>query len=59
MIADRVAKVLSGGECDGGSMVSEQYLLELERNAFLELCQTEKTVQRIEHMLKTGSALRN
>jgi 3-hydroxyacyl-CoA dehydrogenase len=39
--------------------VSEQYLLDLEREAFVELCKTEKTVARIEHMLKTGAPLRN
>jgi 3-hydroxyacyl-CoA dehydrogenase len=58
-IAERVARVLCGGEIDGGLVVSEQYLLELEREAFIELCQTEKTVARIEGMLKTGSPVRN
>lgn len=58
-IAERIAKVLCGGEIDGGLAVSEQYLLDLEREAFVELCQTEKTAARIEAMLKTGSPLRN
>ena len=58
-IAERVARVLCGGEIDGGQTVSEQYLLDLEREAFLELCQTEKTFARIEGMLKTGSPVRN
>ncbi len=58
-IAERVARVLCGGEIDGGLAVSEQYLLDLEREAFLELCQTEKTFARIEGMLKTGSPVRN
>jgi 3-hydroxyacyl-CoA dehydrogenase len=58
-IAERIARVLCGGEIDGGMAVSEQYLLDLEREAFVELCQTEKTQARIEHMLKTGSPLRN
>jgi len=58
-IAERVARVLCGGEIDGGMSVTEQYLLDLEREAFLELCQTDKTAARIEHMLKTGSPLRN
>lgn len=58
-IAERIARVLCGGEIDGGLAVSEQYLLDLEREAFIELCQTEKTVARIEHMLKNGSPLRN
>lgn len=59
LIGERIAKVLCGGEVDGGSLVSEQYLLDLEREAFIELCQTEKTSARIEHMLKTGTPLRN
>jgi 3-hydroxyacyl-CoA dehydrogenase len=59
LIAESVARVLCGGEVDGGSAVSEQYLLDLEREAFVELCKTEKTVARIEHMLKTGAPLRN
>jgi 3-hydroxyacyl-CoA dehydrogenase len=58
-IAERIARVLCGGEVDGGMAVSEQYLLDLEREVFVELCQTEKTQARIEHMLKTGSPLRN
>ena len=58
-IAERIGRVLCGGEIDGGLAVSEQYLLDLERQAFIELCQTEKTFARIEHMLKTGSPLRN
>jgi 3-hydroxyacyl-CoA dehydrogenase len=39
--------------------VSEQYLLDLEREAFLSLCGEPKTVERIQHRLKTGRALRN
>ena len=58
-IAERIARVLCGGEIDGGQTVSEQYLLDLEREAFVELCQTDKTAARIEHMLKNGSPLRN
>jgi 3-hydroxyacyl-CoA dehydrogenase len=58
-IAERIARVLCGGEIDGGQSVTEQYLLDLEREAFIELCKTEKTFARIEHMLKTGSPLRN
>jgi 3-hydroxyacyl-CoA dehydrogenase len=58
-IAERIARVLCGGEIDGGQTVSEAYLLDLEREAFIELCQTEKTAARIEHMLKNGSPLRN
>ncbi len=58
-IAERVATVLCGGAVDGGHMVSEEWLLDLERQAFLELCQQPRTVERIEHMLKHGSPLRN
>ncbi len=58
-IAERVARVLCGGEIDSGLAVNEQHFLDLEREAFVELCQTEKTVARIEHMLKKGSPLRN
>ena len=41
------------------SYVSEQYLLDLEREAFLSLCTERKTLERIQHMLKTGKPLRN
>ncbi len=58
-VGERVATVLCGGEIDAGQTVSESYLLELERRTFVELCQQEKTKQRIEHMLKTGKPLRN
>jgi 3-hydroxyacyl-CoA dehydrogenase len=58
-IAERVARVLCGGEVDAGSVISEEYFLGLERSAFVELCQEQKTLDRIEHMLKTGSPLRN
>jgi 3-hydroxyacyl-CoA dehydrogenase len=40
-------------------MVSEEYLLDLERRVFIELCKESKTQERIEHMLKTGKPLRN
>jgi len=58
-IAEAVASILCGGPVDGGSEVSEGYLLELERQHFVELCRHEKTKARIEHMLKTGKPLRN
>jgi len=41
------------------SLVSEQYLLDLEREAFVSLCGEKKTQERIQHMLKTGKPLRN
>lgn len=58
-IAEKVAEILCGGSVDGGSYISEEQFLALERNAFMELCRQEKTKERIEHMLKTGKPLRN
>lgn len=58
-IASKLAYVLSGGELPEGSMVSESYLLDLEREAFLSLIGEPKTQARMAHMLKTGKALRN
>ena len=59
LIAEKLAYVLSGGRLSGEQMVSEQYLLDLEREAFLSLCGNEKTQERMQYMLKTGKALRN
>jgi len=59
VIAEKLAAVLSGGQLVGKQTVPEQYLLDLEREAFLSLCGNEKTRERIQHMLKTGKALRN
>lgn len=59
LIGEKIASVLCGGPVDPGTLVSEQYLLELERQYFMELCHMEKTRARIETMLKTGKALRN
>lgn len=59
VIAEKLAYVLSGGRLTAGQTVSEQYLLDLERQAFLSLCGHPKTQARIEHMLKTGRPLRN
>ncbi len=58
-IGEKIAGILCGGPVDGGSIVSEQFLLELEREAIFELCRDERTQARIGHMLKTGKALRN
>lgn len=58
-IAKRIAIVIAGGYVDADSMVSEQYLLDLERKYFMELIQMPKTLARIEHTLKTGKPLRN
>lgn len=59
VIGEKLAYVLSGGRLTGESLVSEQYLLDLEREAFLSLCGRRETQQRIAHMLKTGKPLRN
>jgi len=58
-IADKLAHVLSGGDVPAATFVSEQYMLDLEREAFLSLCGEPKTQQRMQHMLATGKPLRN
>jgi len=58
-IGTKVAEVLCGGNVSPGTPVSEQYILDLEREAFKSLCGERKTQERIQHMLKTGKALRN
>ena len=59
VVAEKLANVLSGGRLTGEQTVSEQYLLDLEREAFLSLCGQAKTQERIQFMLKTGKPLRN
>ena len=58
-IAHKVAEVLCGGAVTPGTLVSEQYLLDLEREAFKSLCGEKKTQERIQYTLKTGKTLRN
>ena len=58
-IANKLAYVMAGGDLSEPTKVSEQYLLDLEREAFLSLCTERKTLERIQHMLKTGKPLRN
>ncbi|KJD33314.1 3-hydroxyacyl-CoA dehydrogenase [Tamlana nanhaiensis] len=58
-IANKLAYVMAGGDLSEPTAVSEQYLLDLEREAFLSLCTERKTLERIQHMLKTGKPLRN
>jgi 3-hydroxyacyl-CoA dehydrogenase len=58
-IASMVADIMCGGDVPGGTLITEQYLLDLEREAFMKLCAHPKTLERIEHMLKNGKALRN
>ena len=58
-LAKRIAYVMSGGEVNTGSEVDEETILKLEREAFTDFCKEEKTIARIDHMLKTGKPLRN
>jgi 3-hydroxyacyl-CoA dehydrogenase len=58
-IGCRVAETICGGDVEGGSLVDEQWLLDLERRNFMELIASDKTRARVEHMLKTGKPLRN
>ena len=59
LIANKIANIMCGGDLSGPQEVTEQYLLDLEREAFLSLCGTRETLERIQHMLKTGKPLRN
>ncbi len=59
VVGEKLAHILSGGRVTGEQLVSEQYLLDLEREAFLSLCGQPKTQERMQHMLKTGKPLRN
>lgn len=58
-VAKKLAYVMCGGDLSEQSLVSEQYLLDLEREAFLSLCAEKKTLERIQAVLKTGKPLRN
>ena len=59
LIGSKLATVLTGGDCSPSTPVTEDYLLELELEAFLSLCGEEKTHARLEHMLTKGKPLRN
>jgi len=59
LIGEKLARILTGGDLNHETRVSEQYLLDLEREAFLSLAGTRKTQERLAAMLKTGKALRN
>jgi 3-hydroxyacyl-CoA dehydrogenase len=59
LIGRTLANILAGGALPHRTTVSEQYLLDLEREAFLKLCGERKTLERIQHTLKTGKTLRN
>ena len=58
-IASKIAEVVCGGDIEPGSQVSEQWLLDLERKAFIELLGHPKTQERIMGMLQTGKPVRN
>lgn len=58
-MVEKLGWVMAGGDLSEPAFVSEQYLLDLEREAFLSLCGEQKTLERIQHMLKTGKPLRN
>ncbi len=58
-IANKLAYVMAGGDLSEPTMVTEQYLLDLEREAFLSLCGERKTLERLQHMIQKGKPLRN
>ncbi|HYU22412.1 MAG TPA: enoyl-CoA hydratase-related protein, partial [Candidatus Dormibacteraeota bacterium] len=58
-VGRKLANILAGGALSSPQMVSEQYVLDLEREAFVSLCGEKKTQERIAHTLKTGKPLRN
>lgn len=59
LIAEKLAHVMCGGDLTQPTLVSEQYLLDLEREAFLSLCGQKKTLERLQSILQTGKPLRN
>lgn len=59
LVARKLAYVMCGGDLSSQSLVSEQYLLDLEREAFLSLCGEKKTLERIQSVLKSGRPIRN
>ncbi|MES2588719.1 MAG: 3-hydroxyacyl-CoA dehydrogenase/enoyl-CoA hydratase family protein [Bacteroidota bacterium] len=59
VISEKLGFVLCGGDLSENTIVSEQYLLDLERKAFVELCQQRKTLERLESLVKNGKILRN
>lgn len=58
-ISEKLGYIMCGGDLSSPTLVSEQYLLDLEREAFLHLCGQKKTLERIQHTLNTGKPLRN
>jgi 3-hydroxyacyl-CoA dehydrogenase len=58
-VGKKLAHVMTGGDVPANTVVDEQHILDLEREAFLSLCGTQQTIDRIQHMLTTGKPLRN
>lgn len=59
VLGSAIANAICGGDVAAGTLISEQYLLDIEREGFLKLCTQKKTMERIQHMLKKGKPLRN
>lgn len=59
LMSEKLGTVLCGGDLSAPTQVSEQYLLDLERKAFVELCSTRKTLERMQSLIKNGKILRN
>ena len=59
LISEKLGWVMCGGDLSAPTKVSEQYLLDLEREAFLSLCGEKKTLERIQSILTSGKPLRN
>jgi 3-hydroxyacyl-CoA dehydrogenase len=59
VISEKLGWVMCGGDLSENTLVTEQYLLDLERKAFVELCVQRKTLERLESLVKTGKILRN
>jgi 3-hydroxyacyl-CoA dehydrogenase len=59
LVAQKLAYVMCGGDLSEASLVNEQYLLDLEREAFLSLCGQKKTLERIQSVMTSGKPIRN
>ncbi len=59
LVAQKLAYVMCGGDLSEATLVNEQYLLALEREAFLSLCGQKKTLERIQSVMTSGKPIRN
>ena len=59
LISEKLGHVMCGGDLSERTEVSEQYLLDLERKAFVELCMQRKTLERMQSLIQKGKILRN